>query len=171
MKNVKMMKTQFRSSSFVSFITCIFLIISCNIKKENNMNTDKLNSLGKKYAMAWSSQNPESVAEFFATNGTLKVNDGEPAIGTEAITEIAKGFMDAFPDMIVTMDSLVDQSIKTQFHWTLTGTNTGSGGTGNKVNISGFEEWIINEDERIQESIGTFDSEEYDRQIYEGANE
>jgi len=47
----------------------------------------------------------------------------------------------------------------------LTGTNTGGGGTGNKVKISGFEEWIINGGGRIQESIGTFDSEEYDRQL------
>ena len=129
------------------------------------MNKDDLNSFGKKYAQAWSNQNPESVAEYFATNGSLTVNDGAPAVGTEAITKIAKGFVDSFPDMIVTMDSLVDQSNKTQFHWTLTGTNTRSGGTGNKVKISGFEEWIINEDGRIQESIGTFDSEEYDRQL------
>jgi len=129
------------------------------------MDLDELNSFGKKYAQAWCSQKPEEVAKFFAPDGTLTVNDGEPAIGTKAIRNVAKGFMDAFPDMIVTMDSLVTKSNKTQFHWTLTGTNTGTGGTGNKVKISGFEEWIINEDGLVQMSIGSFDSEEYNRQL------
>jgi hypothetical protein len=129
------------------------------------MNIDELNSFGKAYAKVWSGQRPGRIAEYFAPNGSLTINNGEPAIGTEAITGIAKGFMDAFPDMIVTMDSLVDQSNKTQFHWTLTGTNNGSGGTGNKVKICGFEEWIINKDGLIQESIGTFDSEDYNRQL------
>jgi len=135
------------------------------------MNKVNLNVFGKKYAQAWSSQKPERVAEFFAPNGILTVNDGEPAIGTEAITEVAKGFMDAFPDMVVLMESLITKSGKTQFHWTLNGTNTGSGGTGNKVKISDFKEWILNKDGLIQESIGSFDSEEYDRQLNEGANE
>jgi len=43
------------------------------------------------------------------------------------------------------------------------------GGTGNKVKISGFERWIFNEDGLVQESIGSFDSEEYKRQLNEGA--
>ena len=132
---------------------------------------DELNSFGKKYAQAWSSQKPEEVSKYFAPDGSLTVNDGDPAIGTEAITNVAKGFMDAFPDMIVTMDHLVTNSNKTQFHWTLFGTNTGTGGTGNKVRISGFEQWIFNEDGLVQESIGSFDSEEYNRQLNEGAIE
>lgn len=129
------------------------------------MRKNALNSFGKKYADAWSSQRPERVAAFFAPNGILTVNEGTPAIGTREITEVAKGFMDAFPDMIVAMDSLVTRSKKTEFHWTLTGTNTGEGGAGNKVAISGFEEWILNNDGLIQESNGSFDSEDYDRQL------
>lgn len=129
------------------------------------MRKNALNSFGKKYADAWSSQRPVRVAAFFAPNGILTVNEGTPAIGTREITEVAKGFMDAFPDMIVAMDSLVTRSKKTEFHWTLTGTNTGEGGAGNKVAISGFEEWILNNDGLIQESNGSFDSEDYDRQL------
>jgi hypothetical protein len=129
------------------------------------MNMDELNSFGKKYAQAWSGQNPDRVAEFFAEKGALTVNDGESAIGREAITKVAKGFMDAFPDMVVLMDSLITRSGKIQFHWTLIGTNSGTGGTGNKVKISGFEQWIINEDGLVQESAGSFDSEEYNRQL------
>ena len=159
------MKILSKYSFFAAFIACIFLVISCNSKKENNIYKDELNSFGKKYAQAWSSQKPERVADFFAINGTLTVNDGETAIGREAITIVAKGFMDVFPDMVVLMDSLVIKSGKTQFHWTLIGTNTAVGGTGNKNKISGFEKWIINEDGLVQESTGSFDSEEYNRQL------
>ena len=129
------------------------------------MSKDVLDAFGKKYAAAWCSQRPDKVAAFFAPNGILTVNEGTPAIGTKEITGVAKGFMDAFPDMIVAMDSLVARSNKTEFHWTLTGTNTGEGGAGNKVTISGFEVWILNNDGLIQESIGSFDSEDYDRQL------
>ena len=129
------------------------------------MRKNALDSFGKKYADAWCSQRPERVAAFFAANGMLTVNEGTPAIGTREITEVVKGFMDAFPDIIVAMDRLVTRSNKTEFHWTLTGTNTGEEGTGNKVSISGFEEWILNTDGLIQESNGSFDSEDYDRQL------
>jgi hypothetical protein len=119
----------------------------------------------RSYAQVWCSQRPGFVSSFFSEDGTLKINDGSPAKGTEAITKIAKGFMDAFPDMVVSMDSLITKSDKTRFYWTLTGTNNGLNGTGNRVKISGFEEWTLNEDGLIQESKGYFDEKEYKRQL------
>ena len=50
-------------------------------------------------------------------------------------------------------------------HWTLVGTNTGPGGTGHRIRISGFEAWKIGPDRLIVESRGTFDSAEYQRQL------
>ena len=76
--------------------------------------------------------------------------------------------MTAFPDMIVAMDSLTTKSNRLEFHWTLTGTNTGPNGTGKKVRISGFELWQIDKDGLIGESKGSFDSEEYNRQLVIG---
>jgi predicted ester cyclase len=102
---------------------------------------------------------------FYAEDGSLQVNDEEPAVGENAITNVAKGFMDAFPDMIVSMDSLVTKSDKKRFYWTLTGTNNGLNGTGNKIKINGFEEWTLNKDGLIQESKGYFDNKEYERQL------
>ena len=78
--------------------------------------------------------------------------------------------MDAFPDMVVSLDSLIPKSDNTRFYWTLAGTNTGTNGTGNKVNISGFEEWTLNDDGLIQGSKGFFDEKEYERQLEFGAN-
>jgi len=89
----------------------------------------KLTEFATRYAKAWCSQNPEKVAAFYAENGSLSVNDGPPTVGRAAIAEIAQGFMRTFPDMVVTFDKLEPQSNATAFHWTLTGTNTGPGGT------------------------------------------
>src|SRR5207249_5503255 len=125
----------------------------------------ELNDFAKRYAEAWCSQNPESVAAFFAETGSLSVNDGPPAVGRAAIAEIAEGFMRDFPDMVVTFDKLEPQPNATAFHWTLTGTNTGSGGTGNKVRICGYELWKIDNNGLIAESKGHFDSAEYDHQL------
>ncbi len=142
--------------------------LNTEAKNINTMDKDQLSDFGKKYSAAWCSQKPESVAAFFATNGSLKVNADSPAIGRFAITKVARGFMSAFPDMVVAMDSLITKSNGTEFHWTLTGTNSGPGGTGNKVKISGFELWHFDKAGLIQESIGSFDAENYHRQLMVG---
>jgi hypothetical protein len=51
------------------------------------------------------------------------------------------------------------------FRWTLTGTNTGAGGTGNRVRISGYEEWTFGEGGLISESKGHYDEADYERQL------
>ena len=48
---------------------------------------------------------------------------------------------------------------------TLIGTNTGPGGTGNRVRVSGFESWRFGPDGLIVESQGHFDSADYMRQL------
>ena len=125
----------------------------------------KITAFAKRYAKAWCSQNPESVAAFFGENASLSVNDGPPAVGRVAIAEVARGFMRDLPDMIVTMDDVTHASDGTKFHWTLTGTNTGPGGTGKRLRISGYELWKIDNDGLIAESKGHFDGAEYERQL------
>jgi uncharacterized protein (TIGR02246 family) len=91
----------------------------------------ELDDFASRYAKAWCSQNPEKVAAFFAENGSISINNGPPAVGRAAIAEIARGFMRDFPDMIVKFDRLDSRGDAIAFHWTLTGTNTRAGGTGN----------------------------------------
>jgi len=124
----------------------------------------------ERYAEAWCSQNPDSVAAFYAENGSLSVNDGPPAVGRAAIAQIARGFMRDFPDLVVTFDKLEPQSNATAFHWTLTETNTGPGGTGKRVRISGYELWKIGNNGLIAESKGHFDGAEYERQLKLGVD-
>jgi len=119
----------------------------------------------KRYADAWCSQNSESVAAFFAENGSIRINNGPPAVGRAAIAKEAQAFMTIFPDMIVTLDKLEPRPNTTAFHWTLTGTNTGPGGTGKRVQFNGYELWKIDKDGLIAESKGHFDAAEYDRQL------
>ena len=129
---------------------------------------DQLRDFARRYAEAWCSQDPARVAEHFAPEGSLTINDGTPSVGRGAITEAARSFMIAFPDMRVLMDDLRVREDGSEFHWTLVGTNTGPGGTGNRVQISGFEEWTIGDDGLVAQSLGHFDQAEYDRQIAHG---
>jgi predicted ester cyclase len=125
----------------------------------------RLRETARKYTAAWCSQDPARVAAFFAPNGSLQVNDGAPAVGREAITGVARGFMTAFPDLQVLMDDLVVRGDTFIYKWTLVGTNTGPGGTGRGVRISGHEEWRISDDGLIAESKGHYDSADYARQL------
>ena len=126
------------------------------------MTSDKLTEFAKRYAQAWCSHNPESVAAFFAENGSLKVNNDASAVGRAAIAAIAGGFMRDFPDMIVTFDKLESRADRFAFHWTLVGTYAG---TGNDVRISGYELWKIDNAGLIAESTGHFNAAEYERQL------
>lgn len=126
-------------------------------------------SFAQAYAKAWCSDKPERVAAFFSQDGSLKVNDGPPAVGRTAITEVARGFMTAFPDMIVSCDRLERKGERIHFHWTLTGTNTGPNGTGNFVRIGGCEDWRFGTDGLVAQSLGHFDAADYDRQLQQGA--
>ena len=125
----------------------------------------KLDDFASRYAKAWCSQDPENVAAFFAENGSLSINNGPPALGRAAIAKEAQAFMTTFPEMVVTMDKVSRDPRGTKFHWTLTGTNTGPGGTGKRVRISGYELWKIDNNGLIAESKGRFDSAEYERQL------
>jgi predicted ester cyclase len=132
--------------------------------------SNRLKEFAKRYAKAWCSQNPDSVAAFFTERGSISINNGPPAVGRAAIATEAEAFMTMFPDMIVTFDKLEPRGDRTAFHWTLTGTNSGLGGTGNRVQISGYELWKIDNDGLIRESKGNFDSAEYKRQLKHGVD-
>ena len=78
------------------------------------MNQTELTDFATRYAAAWSSQTPTSLASFYAENGSLTVNAGAPSVGRAAITTTARGFMTAFPDMVVKMDQ-VSRQVATRF--------------------------------------------------------
>ena len=85
------------------------------------MNYDDLKDFATRYTAAWCSQDPASVAAFFSKDGSLKVNDGEPAIGRDAITGVAQEFMTAFPDLGVRMNDLDVLPGQVNYQWTVIG--------------------------------------------------
>ena len=129
---------------------------------------DNLQSFATRYAEAWSSQHAYKVAAFFAENASLKINSNPPSVGRAAITQAAQGFMTEFPDLRVSNDGIHKQGDRVIFNWTLTGHNTGMGGTGRFVKISGYEDWMLGADGLVAESLGHYDAADYDRQLSGG---
>lgn len=129
------------------------------------MNQQELNDFATRYAAAWSGQDPAAFASFYAENGSLRINDGEPSLGRSAVEETARAFMTAFPDMVVRLAELRQAGGYAEFHWHWTGTNTGPAGTGASVDLRGYEQWAFDSNGLILESLGHYDEEEYQRQL------
>lgn len=73
--------------------------------------------------------------------------------------------------MRVLMNKVLVQGDRAEYHWTLLGTNTGPGGAGHRVRITGFEFWQMGADGLIPSSQGHFDNSEYQRQLQHGVQE
>ncbi len=129
------------------------------------MDAARLKEFATNYTAAWCGHKAARVASFYAENGSLQINGGQPSVGRAAITAAAQDFMTTFPDMVVAMDDASLSHDHAVYRWTLTGTNTGPGGTGHGVHISGFEEWTFGADGLIAESKGHFDEADYQRQL------
>ena len=129
------------------------------------MSLPRMKEFALGYTEAWSSQDPASVAACYAENGSLQINDNEPSVGRDQLEATARSFMTELPDKVLTMDDLSYDGERYIYRWTLDGSNTGPGGTGNTVHISGYEEWTINSDGLIQQSRGHMDLDDYARQL------
>jgi len=108
------------------------------------------------------------VAAHYAPEGSLAINGGAPSVGRDTIAAVAASYYEALPDMQVYFDDLVVDGERIEYHWTFTGTNTGPGGTGNAVRVKGYESWTIDDHGLIAASQGTYDTDEYARQLAEG---
>jgi uncharacterized protein (TIGR02246 family) len=129
------------------------------------MFAEQAREMAENYTKAWCSHNPDTVASFYAEDGRIVINGGEPSNGRAEIAATAQAFYDDFPDLVVRMDSIRTSGTHAVYLWTLERTNTGPGGTGNHVEVSGWEYWRFSEDGLVAESAGHFDAEEYQRQV------
>ncbi len=131
--------------TLIALSMTILLVVACE-PEEEPMDATELTEFATRYATAWSSQDPVAFGTFYAENGSLTVNDGEPSVGRDAVVETARAFMTGFPDMVVRLVELRPEGNRVVFHWHWTGTNTGLDGTGNAVDLRGDEELTIGED-------------------------
>jgi uncharacterized protein (TIGR02246 family) len=113
------------------------------------------------YTAAWNSGDPRKVASLFARNGAIEINLGDPWRGRERIAEMAAGFFADIADFTLTCDAIRAARGHAVYLWTFTGNHAGSG---NRVEISGWEEWDFGPDGLIARSRGWFDGDEYERQ-------
>lgn len=124
-----------------------------------------IENMARDYAAAWSSGDPDAVASYYAEDGSIVINRGDPINGRAAVSEMAAGFYAEFPDLIVMLDHLRIAGDHVMFGWVLEGTHSE---TGNKVRVPGWEEWDLNAAGKVAVSRGWFDAAEYDRQVAEG---
>ena len=126
---------------------------------------DMAEKMGADYAKAWCSLEASAVAAFYAPDGRIIINEGDPSEGRDAITAMPQGFYDEFPDLVVHMDDIRSSGTHAIFRWTLEGTNTGEGGSGNRVVLSGWEYWKFSDEGLVAESAGHFDTDDFQRQL------
>ncbi len=127
-----------------------------------------IRKMAEAYTEAWCSRSAEAVASFFEENATSIINAGTPTVGRPAIADAMGAFFSDFPDLVLRMDDLRSGGNQAIFLWTLEGTNSGPGGTGNFVRIAGWQNWRLSNDLLIVEADGGFDAADYERQIREG---
>jgi ketosteroid isomerase-like protein len=129
------------------------------------MSESRLVEFATRYTAAWCSHDASGVATFYSESGSLTINDGTPAVGRQAVATAAQDFMTAYPGLIVKFERLEPKGGRVLYHWTFIGTNSGPGGTGRQVRISGYEDWKIGPDGLIADSRGHYDAQDWDRQV------
>lgn len=129
------------------------------------MDSIKMAQLAQSYTKAWNSKSAEAVASFYAQDGDIVINCGEPWSGRDRVQEMADGFFTDVPDLTLTCDDVRVSGKHALFLWTFTGHDAA---TGNPLKIHGWEEWDLNRDMEVQSSRGWFDAEAYAHQAGNG---
>ena len=122
----------------------------------------KVMDIAKAYTAAWNSGSPEAVAAFYAQDGRIVINRGEPWEGRTRVAEIAAGVFTDVPDLALVCDQLRCAGNHVAYLWTFTGTHSV---TKNPLRISGWEEWDLDADLKVKASRGWFDADDYGRQV------
>ena len=122
----------------------------------------KLEEIAADYTAAWNSGSAAAVAGFFAADGEIVINRGEPWSGRAKVEEMASGFFADVPDLSLTCDGIRLAGDHAVYVWTFTGHDAG---TGNPLTVRGWEEWELAPDGKVQASRGWFDAEDYARQV------
>ena len=121
--------------------------------------------LAHDYTAAWNSKSPNAVASFFAQDGAIVINGGEPWLGRERIAEMAAGFFADVPDMSLTCDEIRCAGSHALYVWTFTGHDAK---TGHPLTVRGWEEWDVGADLKVRSSRGWYDAVDYAAQISGG---
>lgn len=122
---------------------------------------EAVRALASAYTVAWNSGLPEAVASFYASDGHIVINRGEPWEGRRGIAEMAAGFFADVPDLKLVCDEVRCACDHVAYFWTFTGTHAA---TGNPLRVVGWEEWELDSDLKVAASRGWYDADDYERQ-------
>ncbi len=126
---------------------------------------DKVKDIAQAYTAAWNSGSPEAVAGFYAQDGQIVINRGNPWEGRSGVAQMAAGFFADVPDLALVCDQVRCADDHVVYLWTFTGTHSG---TKNPLRIAGWEEWDFDADLKVKASRGWFDADDYTRQTSGG---
>jgi uncharacterized protein (TIGR02246 family) len=118
--------------------------------------------MAKDYTAAWNSKSAEAVASFYAEDGQIIINRGDPWKGRSGIKEMASGFYADVPDLSLTCDEIRCSGSHAVYVWTFTGHDAN---TGNPLTVQGWEEWELDDDLKVKSSLGWYDENDYARQV------
>lgn len=121
----------------------------------------KAKQMADTYTTAWNSGSAQAVAEFYAKDGGIVINRGEPWQGRDRVAQMAAGFFAEVPDLKLVCDGLRCAGDHVVYLWTFTGTHSG---TKRPLRVSGWEEWDLDADYKVKVSRGWYDADDYTRQ-------
>ena len=122
------------------------------------------------YGEAWSSNDPNQVVDLHSESSRLSVNDAEPSVGKSEIRKIVEAFMRDFPDLYIQVNDVVVEGRGIVFYCNAIATNSGPGGTGNKINIEIHEIWTFDENGKFTEVRAYDDPEDFERQLNQSSS-
>ena len=117
------------------------------------------------YTAAWNSGSPGAVASFYAPDGRIVINRGDPWEGQEGVARMAAGFFADVPDLSLVCDGLRIAGDHVVYLWTFTGSHAA---TGNPLRVVGWEEWTVDATLQVKSSLGWYDADDYARQVAGG---
>lgn len=121
-----------------------------------------IEAMAKAYTDAWNSGSAAAVAAHFSSGGRIVINNGAPYQGRAGVEEMANGFFTGVPDLSLVCEGVRAAGPHVIYLWKFTGHDSG---TGNPLAISGWEEWDLGPDLKIESSRGWYDADDYARQV------
>jgi len=125
------------------------------------IDSKKAKQMADDYTAAWNSGSAQAVAEFYAKDGGIVINRGEPWQGRDRVAQMAAGFFSDVPDIKIVCDGVRCAGDHVVYLWTFTGTHAGSK---RPLRVSGWEEWDLDADYKVKASRGWYDADDYTRQ-------
>jgi len=129
------------------------------------LDPNTVRTMAAAYTAAWNSGSPEAVASFYAPDGNIVINRGEPWVGRKGIAEMAAGFFADVPDLKLVCDAVRCAGNHVAYFWTFTGSHAA---TKNPLRVDGWEEWDLDADLKVVASRGWYDAADYERQTTAG---